>query len=97
MAADFGLRSWIDTGRWDLLALHLSPLVAIYTALGVAAERADRGWLGRPLYRGAALLLILLMELLALDGRMFHYLASRSRPGNRRPSAIRACWTPSPP
>jgi hypothetical protein len=74
VAADFGLRSWIDTGRWDLLALHLSPLVAIYTALGVAAERVDRGWLGRPLYRGAALLLILLMELLALDGRMFHYL-----------------------
>ena len=74
VAADFGLRSWIQSGRWDLLALHLSPLVAIYTALGLAAERLNRGWLGRPLYRGAALLLMLLLELLALDGRMFHYL-----------------------
>ena len=27
VAADFGLRSWIEDGRWDLLALHLSPLV----------------------------------------------------------------------
>jgi hypothetical protein len=74
VTADFGLRSWIETGRWDLLALHLSPLVAIYAAVGAAAERLDRGWLSRPLYRGAALLLIVLMELLALDGRMFHYL-----------------------
>lgn len=73
-AADFGLRSWIETSRWDLLALHLSPLVAIYAAIGAAAERLDRAWLSRPFYRGAALLVFLLMELLALDGRMFHYL-----------------------
>jgi serine/threonine protein kinase len=74
VAAEFGLRSWIENGRWDLLALHVSPLVAIYAALGAAAERLDRAWLSRPLYRGAALLVILLLELLALDGRMFHYL-----------------------
>ena len=74
MAADFGLRSWVEAGRWDLLALHLSPLVAIYAGVGAAAERLDRRWLSRPLYRGAALLVMLLMELLALDGRMFHYL-----------------------
>jgi hypothetical protein len=56
------------------LALHLSPLIAIYAAIGATAEHLDRGWLSRPLYRGVALLLIVLMELLALDGRMLHYL-----------------------
>jgi hypothetical protein len=74
VAGDFGLRSWIEDGRWDLLALHLSPLIAGYAALGAAAERQGRGWLSRPLYRGAALLLLILMELLALNGRTFHYL-----------------------
>jgi len=74
VAADFGLRSWVDAGRWDLVALYLSPLVALYAGLGAAAERLERGWLSRPLYRGAGLLLIVLLELLALDGRMFHYL-----------------------
>jgi hypothetical protein len=74
VAADFGLRSWINAGRWDLVALHMSPLVVVYAGLGAAAERRARGWLSRPLYRGAGLLLIVLLELLALDGRMFHYL-----------------------
>jgi serine/threonine protein kinase len=74
VAGDFGLRTWIDAERWDLVALHLSPLVAAYAGLGAAAERLDRGWLSRPLYRAAGLLLIVLLELLALDGRMFHYL-----------------------
>ena len=74
VAADFGLRSWIVHGRWDLLALHLSPLIVVYAALGAAAERVERAWLSRPLYRGAALLLIVLLELLAQNGRLFHYL-----------------------
>jgi hypothetical protein len=74
VAADFGLRSWIVQERWDLLALHLSPLVAMYVCMGAAADRLGRGWLTRPLYRGAALLLMVLLELLALNGRMFHYL-----------------------
>jgi hypothetical protein len=74
VATDFGLRSWIDDQRWDLLALHLSPLVAMYVLLGAAADRLGRAWLSRPLYRGAALLVMVLLELLALNGRMFHYL-----------------------
>jgi hypothetical protein len=74
VAADFGLRSWIEDYRWDLLALHLSPLVAMYVVLGAAADRLGRAWLSRPLYRGAALLLMVLLELLAQNGRMFHYL-----------------------
>ena len=46
----------------------------MYVGLGAAADRLGRGWLSRPLYRGAALLLMVLLELLALNGRMFHYL-----------------------
>ncbi len=74
VSADFGLRSWIDDQRWDLLALHLSPLVAMYIVLGAAADRLGRALLSRPLYRVAALLMMVLLELLALNGRMFHYL-----------------------
>ncbi|MEO7272012.1 MAG: protein kinase [Vicinamibacterales bacterium] len=74
VAADFGLRSWVEDARWDLVALHLSPLIALYAGMGVAADRVGNGWLSRPLYRGAGLLLIGLAELLALDGRLFHYL-----------------------
>ena len=74
VSADFGLRSWLVAERWDLLALHLSPMIALYTALGAVADRQDRAWLSRPLYRGAGLLLIVLLELVALDGRAFLYL-----------------------
>jgi hypothetical protein len=74
VTADFGLRSWVVHDRWDLLALHLSPLIVVYAGLGAAAERVERAWLSRPLYRGAALLLIVLLELLAFNGRLFQYL-----------------------
>ena len=74
VSADFGLRSWVVAERWDLLALHLSPMIALYAGLGAVADRQDRAWLSRPLYRGAGLLLIVLLELVALDGRAFHYL-----------------------
>src|SRR4029077_8301512 len=47
---------------------------AAYAVLGAVAERGHRSWISRPLYRGTALLLIALLELLALDGREFHYL-----------------------
>lgn len=74
IAADFGLRSWLDAGRWDLLALHLSPVIAVFAGLGAAAARTRRPWMSRPLYHGAAVLLMVLLELLALDGRAFQYL-----------------------
>jgi Protein kinase domain len=72
VTADFGLRSWIENDRWDLLALHLAPMIAAYAVMGGIAERFDRPWITRPLYRGAGLLLIVLLELLALNGREFH-------------------------
>ena len=31
--ADAGLRAWLIGGRWDQLALHALPLVAIYAAI----------------------------------------------------------------
>jgi hypothetical protein len=74
IAADFGLREWLEQGRWDLVAIHLSPLIAVYAGVGMWAERTARPWLGRPFYRGGVLLLMLLLELLALDGREFRYL-----------------------
>jgi len=72
--ADFGLRSWHEDGRWDLLAIHALPLVAVYAGLGAYAEREHRPWFARPAYVAGALLLIVVLELLALDGRTFHYL-----------------------
>jgi hypothetical protein len=74
IVSDFGMRSWLDDGRWDALALHLSPLVVAYAALGVAAERTGRPWFSRPVYLASAVLLVVVLELLALNGRMFHYL-----------------------
>jgi len=76
--SDFGLRSWVDGEKWDLLALHLLPLVPIYAAAGFGLERAERPWFGRPLYTGAAVILIVALELLALDGRLFQYLGGLS-------------------
>ena len=37
IAADFGLREWLEQGRWDLVALHLSPLIAVYACVGMWA------------------------------------------------------------
>jgi serine/threonine-protein kinase len=80
LAGDFGLRSWIEEGRWDLVAVQFAPLIMIYVALGAGVELANRTWLSRPLYRGAAVLFVVLLELLALDGRMFHYLGISLQP-----------------
>jgi hypothetical protein len=80
IAADLGLRSWIEDGRWDLVAVHFAPLIVVYALLGADAERVGRAWLSRPLYRGSALLFIVLMELVALDGRMFHYVGISLQP-----------------
>jgi hypothetical protein len=76
--SDFGLRAWWDEGRWDRLALHLFPLVVVYGAIGTLAERDGRQWMARPAYLGSALLLVVLLELLALDGRAFEYLGGLS-------------------
>lgn len=71
---DFGLSRWLEEGRWDLLALHLAPLVAVLAAAAVASDRWQRAWLAAPLYLGGAGAFALVLELLALDGRAFSYL-----------------------
>ena len=65
--SDLGLRSWLEDGRWDLLALNTLPLVVAYAGLGTLAERRERPWFARPAYVAGALLLIAVLELLALE------------------------------
>jgi serine/threonine protein kinase len=72
--SDFGLRSWLVDGRWDLLAVHAFPLVIFYAGLGIYAEREHRPWFARPAYVAGAVLIVAVMELLALNGRTFYYL-----------------------
>jgi hypothetical protein len=71
---DFGLRAFLEGGAYDRVALRLFPLVIAYAAAGVLFERRQRAWFARPLYVGAALTLFVVLDLLALNGRTFHYL-----------------------
>jgi hypothetical protein len=70
---DYGLRTWVEEERWDSLALHLMPLMAVYAAGGVGVQRA-RPWFARPTFIAAALVLIASLELLALNGKTIEYL-----------------------
>jgi hypothetical protein len=74
LLGDFGLRSWIDDSRFDRLALHLWPLAIVYATLGRVTEVSRRTWFVPPLYIGAVLVAVAVLDLLALDGRTFHYL-----------------------
>lgn len=80
IVADFGLRDWIEKQRWDRLALYWLPLVAAYVAIGAVAERAQSVWMSRPAYTSGAVLFVLVLELLALNGRMFEYLRITLKP-----------------
>lgn len=74
---DYGLRAWFEKETWDRLALHLLPLVPIYAGLGLSLEKTGRTWFGRPLYTAAAVLLVVSLELLALNGEQFRYIGLR--------------------
>ena len=78
LAADFGLRAAMDGGRWDVVASRFVPLVLAYAGLGFIAERDARPWLARPLYFGAAAMFVIVLELLALDGRALRHLGGFS-------------------
>lgn len=71
---DVGLRDWIDAGRFDRVALHVWPLAVIYAALAVWSDTTARAWLGRPAAVAAALAFVMVLDLLALDGRTMAYL-----------------------
>jgi serine/threonine protein kinase len=76
--SDFGLRAAIVARRWDRLAVRLFPLVLGYAIGAVAAERTARPWFSRPLYFGSAALFVVVLELLALDGRALRQLGGFS-------------------
>ena len=69
IVSDFGLRAVVETERWDRVAVRFFPLIAVYAALGAAAEQSGRPWFSRPLYLGSAVVLVAALELFALDGR----------------------------
>ena len=75
---DLGLRSWIEQGRHDTLALHLVPALVLAWALGLAVEPRGRPWLAGPLYVGGTALFVVVLELFALDGRAFAHLGLSS-------------------
>jgi len=56
------------------------PLAIIYGALGRLTEATGRTWFVRPLYIGAVLVTVAALDLLALDGRAFHYLGLSMQP-----------------
>lgn len=69
---DFGLRSWLEDGRYDRLALHLLPIVPLYAAGGYALNRDGRAWFARPLFVASGVSFVAVLDLLALDGRLLH-------------------------
>jgi hypothetical protein len=72
--ADYGLRGWIENQQFDRLALRLAVLAGIYGAIGFLLDRQDRAWFARPTFIAGALTLVLAVDLLALQGRMFEHL-----------------------
>jgi hypothetical protein len=77
--ADFGLRDWLDSSRFDLLALHLAPLVAVYFAAGWWLDRSGRAWYASPAFVAAAITLVAVLDLWSIDGKLLHYLGLSMR------------------
>jgi hypothetical protein len=80
LTADFGLRGWIEDGEWHRLGTHLGPLVLLLFGFGMLGERGARPWLARPLYLAGAVLFVGVVELIALNGKLFEYLALSMAP-----------------
>jgi hypothetical protein len=72
--ADFGLRSWIADQQFDRVALRLLPLVPLYALAAYLFERLGRPWFATPLYVSSGLALLLALDLLAPNGKLFQYL-----------------------
>ena len=72
--ADFGLTTWMADGDWHLLSLHLIPLVLLLALLGGLAERFGRDTAARPQYFAAVGLGVLVLELLAVNGKAFEFI-----------------------
>jgi predicted Ser/Thr protein kinase len=69
LLSDFGLSTWLEEGRYDALGVRLFPLAAVLVAGGLFGDRSRRGWLARPAYVAAALVVAIALEAMALNGR----------------------------
>jgi serine/threonine protein kinase len=74
LLGDLGLRRWVEEGRWDAVAMGLTPLVALAWGLGRALESVPWPWFASPLYFGGSGLGIAVLEMLALNGKAFAHL-----------------------
>jgi hypothetical protein len=74
LLADAGLRQWLESGSWDLLAFWLLPLTGVLSAIGLSLEVRKQPFFARPMYFAGALLLVSALELLALDGKLFAHI-----------------------
>jgi serine/threonine protein kinase len=74
LLADLGLRRWLDDADLDRLAVHLVPFFALACVVGVLTDRRREPWLCRPLFVGAAVLGVVIVELIAQDGAVFRHL-----------------------
>ena len=69
--ADFGLTDWLENGEWHVFALHLTPLLALLVVLGGLGEWSGRETAARPLYFAAVGLWVVVVELVAQNGKAF--------------------------
>lgn len=72
--SDLGLRTWLENGRYDRCALALVPLLLFNAGVGRGMAYLQRGWLAKPLFVAAAISIVVILELLALDGRALGHL-----------------------
>src|SRR6185503_2581970 len=79
LLADAGLRSWLESDRWDLVALHLIPLVAAYAGAGWWLERSQRPWFATAAFVAASVALVGVLDLWAVNGKLLHYLGLTMR------------------
>lgn len=68
---DSELIELFDGNSWDRLALRLLPLLLFLVALGAVTEWKKQPWFSQPVYVTAAGLFVLIIELFALNGRLF--------------------------
>lgn len=75
----FGLKSWWLAGDYHRLALHLIPFWLALVAHGRIQESSGRSFWAKPCYLTATGLLVVVLELLALNGKVLAFLGLESR------------------
>jgi len=85
LLANLGLRLWLDDSSFYRLGTHLFPLVAILALGARLAERRALGFLAQPAYYAMSVVLILALELSALQGHALGLLGLGSRAPDQAP------------